>query len=185
MSRTTIGASFAAVVVLAAAVLVLVVPANAASSKVGFGFNAPSISGFRDAGEVFLTGGGAYDPVSVNPESFVHAAGGFRCLRDVNQGRLSGCLEGQGVRWDTEELLPSTGFKCTGAATELPKTAVTDEHTAVMKADFARAGDGNDESLHAKLIVSDHDLDGNPDNGDQNVWIEQVGCGTAHVNFSS
>ncbi len=107
-----------------------------------------------------------------------------RCLEDVNQGRLSSCLEGQGVRWDSEELLPSTGFKCTGAATEPLKTAVTDEHTVVIKADFARAGDGNDESLHAKLIVSDHDLAQDID-GVQKVWIEQVGCGSANVNFSS
>jgi hypothetical protein len=34
------------------------------------------------------------------------------------------------------------------------------------------------------VIVSDHDLA--PDiAGVQNVWIQQVGCGTANVNFSS
>jgi hypothetical protein len=187
MSRTTIRASLA-VVVLAAAVLVLVLPAGAASSRVGFGFNASSISGFGagQGGEAFLTGGGAFDPAGVSDPAngFVHAAGGFRCVADVKQGPLAGCLQGQGVRWDSEQLLASTGFKCTGAAAERLKTALTDDHTVVIKADFARAGDGSDESLHAKLIVSDHDLAPDVD-GIQNVWIEQVGCGSANVNFSS
>jgi hypothetical protein len=35
-----------------------------------------------------------------------------------------------------------------------------------------------------QLIVSDHDLAADIP-GDQNVWIQQVGCGTANVNFSS
>jgi hypothetical protein len=82
-------------------------------------------------------------------------------------------------------LLESTPFKCTGARDEAAKTAVTDEHTSVLLSDFYRAGDGNDASFKGvKVIVSDHDLA--PDiTGDQNVWIEQVGCGTANLNFSS
>lgn len=184
MSRTTIGACVTALVALAAAVLVLVVPASAATNRVGVGFNAPSISGFP-TGEAFLTGGGAYDPVNVGPESFVHSSGGFRCLENIEQGPLNGCLQGQGIRWDTEELLPSTGFKCTGKQTEPAKTAVTDAHTAVLKSDFYRAGDGNDASFeNVKVIVSDHDLAGDID-GVQNIWIERVGCGSANVNFSS
>jgi hypothetical protein len=189
MSRTTVGASLAAFAVLAAAVLVLIAPAGAGSGRVGVGFNAPSISGFRPGGTVFLTGGGAYDPGSASntdPESgFVHSNGGFRCLTDVGQGPLQGCLQGQGIRWDTDGLLQSTGFKCTGAATEAGKTAVTDAHTAVLESDFYRAGDGNDASFKGvKVIVADHDLA--PDiTGVQNVWIEKVGCGSAHVNFSS
>jgi hypothetical protein len=185
MSRITIGASLATVAVLAAAVLVFVLPANAASSRVGFGFDAPAVSGF-DTGKVFLTGGGAYDPQSLaDPENaFVHSSGGFSCLEDVLQGQLNGCLQGEGVRWDTAGLLPSTPFKCTGKATEPGKTAVTDEHTVVVQADFYRAGDGNDESFTAKLIVSDHDLAPDID-GVQNVWIQQVGCGSANVSFSS
>jgi hypothetical protein len=185
MSRTTIGASLAALVALGATVLVLVAPANAASSRVGFGFNARAIAGFP-TGTVFLTGGGSYDPANVGPESFVHSSGGFRCLReDIQQGPLTGCLEGQGIRWDTEELLPSTPFKCTGAVTEPAKTAVTDAHTAVLESDFYRAGDGNDASFkNAKVIVSDHDLADDID-GVQNVWIEKVGCGSANVSFSS
>ena len=190
MSRTTIGASLATLVALAAAVLVFVVPASAASSRVGVGFIAPSISGFT-TGNVFLTGGGAYDPASASnadPESaFVHSNGGFRCITGVaeGQGPLGGCQDGQGIRWDTDGLLQSTGFKCTGQVAEPGKIAVTDAHTAVLLSDFYRAGDGNDASFKgAKVIVSDHDLAPDID-GVQNVWIEKVGCGTANVNFSS
>jgi hypothetical protein len=192
MARTTIGASLAAVAILAAAVLVLVGPAGAASSRVGVGFNAPSIAGFPgdfSGGRAFLTGGGAYDPTSASntdPESaFVHSNGGFRCLADVQQGPLKGCLSGEGIRWDTDGLLQSTRFKCTGAAAEPAKQAVTDEHTAVLLSDFYRAGDGNDASFKdVQVIVSDHDLAPDID-GVQNVWIQQLGCGTANVNFSS
>jgi hypothetical protein len=188
MSRITIGVSLAGVVTLAVTVLALVVPASAASSRVGVGFNAPSISGFLPGGEVFLSGGGAYDPNTAsdaNPENaFVHSNGGFRCLQDVGQGPLQGCLKGQGIRWDTDGLLQSTPFKCTGARTEPAKTAVTDAHTAVLQSDFYRAGDGNDASFKdVKVIVADHDLAPEID-GVQNVWIEKVGCGTANVNFS-
>jgi hypothetical protein len=192
MSRTTIGASLAAVVVLAAAVLVLVGPAGAASSRVGVGFNAPSIAGFPgdfSGGKVFLSGGGAYDPATasnVDPESaFVHSNGGFRCLEDVRQGPLNGCLQGQGIRWDTDGLLQSTRFKCTGAGAEPAKTAVTDEHTAVLLSDFYRAGNGNDADFQGvQVIVADHDLAPDID-GLQNIWIQQVGCGTADIHFSS
>ena len=81
-------------------------------------------------------------------------------------------------------LLSSTGFKCTSSANEVGKTATTDEHTAVMLADFYRAGNGNDESFTAKMFVSDHDLAPDLD-GVQNVWIQNVGCATAIVHFSS
>lgn len=123
------------VAVVAAALLVIVGSATAAGGQVGVGFNASSISGFRPSGEVFLTGGGAYNPQTASntdPESgFVHSNGGFRCLQDIGQGPLLGCLQGEGIRWDTDGLLESTPFKCTGAATEPGKTAVTDAHTAV------------------------------------------------------
>jgi hypothetical protein len=191
MSRTTIGASLAALVALAA-VLVVAVPASAASSRVGVGFNASSIAGFPgdfSGGRVFLSGGGAYDPATASnddPESaFVHSNGGFRCLEDVKQGPLKDCLQGQGIRWDTDGLLQSTGFKCTGAASEAKKTAVTDAHTAVLLSDFYRAGNGNDADFKSvQVILADHDLAPDID-GIQNVWIQQVGCGTATVNFSS
>jgi hypothetical protein len=80
------------------------------------------------------------------------------------------------VRWDTVEVLPSTTFKCTGAAGELDGT------TVALQADFYRAGDGNDESFTAQMIVSSHDLA--PElAGTQNAWIQGVGCGSAIVHF--
>jgi hypothetical protein len=170
-----------ACVVTAASLVVLLgaSAASAANSNVGFGFNARSVAGAGTA-SASITGGGAFDPSS----GFVHAGGGFRCTTDVNQGPLTGCLGGEGVRWDAETLLSSTGFKCTTSASEAGKTATTDEHTAVLLADFYRAGDGNDESFTAKMFVSDHDLAPDID-GVQNVWIQNVGCATAIVHFSS
>jgi hypothetical protein len=165
--------------VLAAAVVAIGSPAWAAGDHVGFGFNATGISGFP-TGAASLTGGGSYSPAT----GFAKSAGGFRCTSDVQQGPLTGCLSGQGVRWDTVELLPSTTFKCTGAAAEPLKTAVTDKDTVVLLADFYRAGDGNDESFTAQMIVSADDLA--PDiAGIQNVWIQGVGCAPAIANFSS
>jgi hypothetical protein len=77
----------------------------------------------------------------------------------------------------------STNFKCTGSALEPLKTAITDENTVGLDADFYRAGDGNDESFTAQMIVSAEDLA--PDiGGIQNVWIQGVGCGSAITNFS-
>jgi len=120
------------------------------------------ISGFP-TGEVSLTGGGAYDLDSGS----VHSAGGFSCLADVRQGPLSvsinpkdpgPCLAGQGVRWDTAEVLASTIFKCTGAASESLKTVRTSDTQVVLQADFRRAGDGNDESFTAQMIVSSTDI---------------------------
>jgi hypothetical protein len=125
-------------------------------------------------------GGGSYDPAS----GFVKAAGGFRCTADVGQGPLAGCLTGQGVRWDTVELRASTTFKCTGSAAEALKTAVTDENTVVLLADFYRAGDGVDESFTAQMIVSADDIAADVA-GTQNVWIQGVGCAPGVANFSS
>jgi len=167
--------------VLTAAALSLVAMASGsaqAAANTGFGFNARDISGFP-TGAASLTGGGAFDATT----GFVHSAGGFSCLQDVHQGPLSGCLAGQGVRWDTANLLRSTTFKCTGAAGETLKSAVTDSDTVVLLADFYRAGDGNDESFTAQMIVSADDLAGDVD-GTQNVWIQGVGCGSAIVHFS-
>jgi hypothetical protein len=168
-----------ALLALVAALLALAPSALAAAGgQTGFGFNAGEISGFP-TGAVFLTGGGAYNPAT----GFVHSAGGFRCMEAVEQGPLAGCLAGQGVRWDTAELLAETKFKCTGQEGEAAKQALTDETTAVLLSDFYRAGDGNDESFTAQMIVSQHDIA--PDiEGVQNVWIQGVGCGTATVHFS-
>jgi|SRR6266542_1705760 len=167
--------------------LLLASPLLAEPPQAAFGFKG-AVSGFP-TGAVFLTGGGAYDLAT----SFVNSAGGFRCLEDVEQGPLSvsinpddpgPCLARQGVRWDTAELLASTTFKCTGAATEAAKTATTSDTTAVLQGDFYRAGDGDDESFTAQMIVSATDIA--PDiPGLQNLWVQGVGCGTAIVHFNT
>jgi hypothetical protein len=169
------------VLAAAAALVALTAPALAASEgQTGFGFNAGEIRGFP-AGAVSLTGGGAFN-LDTN---FVHSGGGFRCTEAVTGNvPLNGCLAGEGVRWDTEALLPSTGFKCTGAATEAQKTATTGDGTVVLQSDFYRAGDGVDESFQARLIVSQSDI-AHDIPGVQNVWIQGVGCGSAIVQFSS
>jgi hypothetical protein len=154
-------------------------------SRQGFGFNGTA-SGFPK-GVVFLTGGGSFDAATANNTiptltTVVNAGGGFRCTEGVEQGLLSGCATGEGVRWDTAQLLASTGFKCTMADT--PKTAVTGPGRVVLLADFYRAGNGNDESFTAPMIVSETDLAPLID-GVQNIWIQGVGCGTAVVNFSN
>jgi len=163
------------------------VVAKAPQGAGAFGFNG-AVSGFP-TGAVSVSGGGAYDLAT----DFVHSAGGFSCLEDVLQGPLSvsinpddpgPCLAGQGVRWDTAELLSRTTFKCTGAAAEAPKPAETSDTTAVLQADFYRAGDANDESFTAQMIVSETDIA--PDiPGLQNLWVQGVGCGTAIVHFSN
>ena len=149
-----------------------------ASGNDSFAFNAPLVSGFPGGRAVEITGGGAY-----NLPDFVKSGGHFRCLSDISAGLFSGCLAGQGVRWDPSSLLTSTTFKCTGATGETLKTAVTGDKTVVLFADFYRQGDGNDESFTAQMIVSETDLDPVTP-GVQNVWIQQVGCGTANVNFN-
>jgi hypothetical protein len=155
-------------------------------ARQAFGFNAKSISGIDKGGEVSVTGGGAYDPAT----DFVKSGGGFSCLQDVNNGPLSAsinlddpgaCLQDEGVRWDTAELLESTKFKCTTA--DAAKIVFTGDDTIVIQADFYRQGDGNEESFTAKMIVSATDIDGDIE-GIQNVWIEGVGCGEAIVNFN-
>ena len=155
------------------------------SGRVGFGFNG-TVSGFP-TGEVRLTGGGSYAPATatntLDAETDVASAGGFDCVENIAQGPLSGCAAGEGVRWDTAQLLASTTFKCTGAATELAKPASTDDDTAVLLADFYRAGDGIDESFTAQMIVSATDIA--PDiPGTQTLWVQGVGCGTANVHFN-
>jgi hypothetical protein len=80
--------------------------------------------------------------------------------------------------------LPSAPFKCTGAASEALKMASTGGNTVALRSDFYRAGDGNDESFTANLIVSANDIA--PDiTGVQNVWVQGVGCATATPHFSS
>src|SRR5438034_6356605 len=109
--------------------------AFASGPNTGFGFNAPNVAG-APTGAVFLTGGGAFNPTT----GFVHSAGGFRCTSHVDQGPLAGCLTGQGVRWDTANLLRSTAFTCTGETEPLASTAAT---TVPMPAHLSRAADGH------------------------------------------
>jgi hypothetical protein len=152
--------------------------------RVGFGFNGTA-SGFP-FGAVFLTGGGSYDPATASNvaddiTTDVHANGGFRCIDGVGQGPLNTCLTGQGVRWDTAQLLASAPFKCT--TSDAVKTAVTGPGRAVLQSDFYRAGDGNEESFRAQIIVSETDLAPNIP-GNQTLWIQGVGCAEAKVNFN-
>jgi hypothetical protein len=175
-----------------AATNIVASPLNQASlthapTRAGFGFNS-TVSGFP-TGKVFLTGGGSLDRTGRQTEG----GGGFRCLESVMQGPLSvsinpndlgPCLAGQGVRWDTASLLDGTTFKCTGAQAEPLKTALTGDHLVVLQSDFYRAGNGNNESFTAKIIVSDRDIA--PDFPGVNVWVQNVGCGVAQsVNFSN
>ena len=154
--------------------------AFAAPARNAFGFNSGLISGFA-TGSVTLTGGGAYEPAT----NFIHASGSFDCVTTVSQGPLTNCLAGEGVRWDTDSLQASVGFKCTSAAAEALKTATTSDQTVVLKANFYRAGDGEEESFHAvDMIVSETDLDPGRD-GMQNVWVRGVGCDRALVHFNN
>jgi hypothetical protein len=115
-------------------------------------------------------------------ETSVASAGGFDCTLAVDQGPLAGCAGGEGVRWDTAQLLKDNTFRCT--ASEVARPATTDDHTAVLFADFYRAGDGDEESFRAQMIVTDErDLDDDIP-GIQNLWVQGVGCGTAIVNFN-
>jgi hypothetical protein len=161
-------------------------PSGSPSPDAGFGFNGV-VSGFP-TGKVFLSGGGTFDLAS----GFVKSSGGFSCLEDVEQGPLNvsinpddpgRCLAGQGVRWDTAQLLASTTFKCTGAAGEQLKSATTSDTRVVLQADFYRAGDANEESFTAQMIVSATDIA--PEiPGTQNLWVQGVGCGDVTVHFS-
>ena len=157
-----------------------------AATRTGFGFNGTA-SGFL-TGKVFLTGGGSFDVAAatngIPTDSSVKSGGGFHCVEAVDQGPLTGCGQGEGVRWDTVQLLESTPFKCTGKATEPNKTAFTSANRVVLKADFYRAGDANDESFTANIIISETDLDPDID-GIQNIWVQGVGCASGAVNFSN
>lgn len=173
----------AAVLVILAGLIVCLAGGSRVSAELSqvrnsFGFNTIDVAGFP-TGKVTLTGGGAYVPGT----NFAQSGGHFRCTQSVLQLQLSGCLAGQGIRWDTAGLLPSTTFKCTGAASEPLKTATTGNNTVVLAADFYRQGDGDEESFTAKMIVSETDLA--PEiPGLQTVWIQGVGCGTGIANFN-
>ena len=162
-------------VLMVAALFAPLSTAHSQGSRRPFNFNAPSVSGFANA-EVFITRGGTFDPVAGE----VKAGGAFHVTSDITTGPLAGVKAGETVRWDAEELVRSFAIRCNGA--ETPRTVFTDENTVVMNADFYRAGDGNQASLHAVMFVSAEDEDGGL-SGNQTVWIQGVGCGDALVNF--
>ena len=152
--------------------------ATAGGSQVGFGFNGT-------AGVVILTGGGSFNPATasniVPSDTRAAGGGGFSCTANVTAGPLANCAAGEGVRWDSVQLLASTTFKC--SATDIVRAAATGNRTAVLIADFYRAGDGNEDSFTAQMIVSEEDIAEDLP-GVQNLWIQGVGCGAAIVNFS-
>ncbi len=168
--------------------VILSTPGVQATGHTGFGFNARDVSGI--SGKVSITGGGAF-----SLPDFIHSAGGFSCIETVDKGPFAndvntngpveggpGCQAGEGVRWDTVELLPSFQFKCSGADTL--HTATTGDETVVLKADFYEASNGIHESFsNVPMIVSAVDIRADLD-GAQNVWIAGVGCGSAIVHFS-
>jgi hypothetical protein len=148
--------------------------ASASSSLSGFTFAADRVSG-APTGSVALAGAGAFDTAG----TFARGVGVFRCTESVGQGPLAGCLAGQGLRWHTETPLASTPFRC---STDALKTGIAGSDTAVFRADFFRAGDGNTPSFSANVIVARHDIA--PDvAGVQNVWIQGVGCAGAFVHI--
>jgi hypothetical protein len=157
--------------------LALALPLTANAQQGVFGFNSAEIAGAGTA-SARQTGGGAYDA----DLSLLDGGGAFRCTSDINQGPLTGCKTGEGIRWHSVALLPSSPFKCTTAATEAGKTEFTTDDTVVFLADFYRTGAGRDEPFTAKVIVSAHDIAGDV-GGTQNVWIQGVGCGEAKVDF--
>lgn len=164
-------------VLMLAALLAPMSVAHGQSPQQSFNFNAPSVSGIG-GGEVFITGGGTFDPVA----GVVKAGGAFHVTRDITAGPLAGVKAGETVRWDTEELLRSFDIRCNGA--EALRTVSTGANTVVMNADFYRKGDGDNASLHAVMFVSADDQDAGL-SGSQTVWIQGVGCGEANVHVNN
>ena len=157
--------------VLTAGVLILSMStARAQSSSHAFAVHADGIGA-----SIALDGGGRYDALS----GFLQGGGGFRVTSDIVTGPLAGLRAGDAGHWEAFTLLPSSGFKCSGLATEQAKTATTDDDTVVLTARFIPAGGAS--PLTAKLFVSAQDEDPIAP-GSQNVWIQGVGCDEANVN---
>ena len=116
-------------------------PAFSTAGRSGFGFQG---SAGGPTGTVRLSGGGSFDPArasnTVPAVTSASTSGGFRCTETVAQGPLTGCLAGQGVRWDTEQLLASTTFKCSASDAPIPFT--TDDHAAALLAYRLTGDDG-------------------------------------------
>lgn len=148
----------------------------AAPQNISFNFHTQDVSG--GSGSLSMSGGGPFNPVS----GVVHTAGDFRCTSTVSSGPLAGCMTNQGTDWTALNLLRSTPFKCTANDPAGVKTAAIAADTAVLHAEFFRAGDTQSGSFTANVIVSSHDIA--PDiAGFQNIWVQGVGCGTAAVHF--
>ena len=166
-----------AAVVVAGVLLVPVSNAHSQGAGHSFSVQAADISG-DPTGAVLFSGGGHFDPLS----GALRGGGHFRCTRDIDQGPLTGCKAGEGVRWEAVSILPSTGFSCTGSPAEPVKTVVTDGNTIAMQVNFFREGDGAIKSFTARVFISADDEDSDRP-GIQNVWIAGVGCGEARVNI--
>jgi len=164
-----------AVLAVAALLTPLTNAHSQSSSQRSFNFNALTVSGIG-TGEARIAGGGQYDPVS----GTVKAGGSFRVTQDINAGPLAGLKAGEGVKWDADEVVRSFDIKCTGA--EGVRTVFSGPNTVIMNADFYRAGDGDNASLHAVMFVSIDDQDAGIA-GTQTVWIQGIGCGEALAQF--
>jgi hypothetical protein len=166
--------SVASIALLAIALGAASASASTASSAEGqrtaFAFISPHIAG-APTGSAAMTGFGTYDTTA----GTLRANGLFRCTTSVAQGPLSGCMQGQGVRWSSTTFNATQKFVC---GTDAAKTVTSDNQTVAFKADFFRAGDRSTPSFTANVIVSAHDIA--PDvTGVQNTWIQGVGCGSA------
>jgi len=144
--------------------------------RTAFAFISPHIAG-APTGSVAMTGFGRYDTSAAT----LRANGLFRCTNTVGQGPLSGCMQGQGIRWSSTTFNATQKFVC---GTDPAKTVASDNQTVAFKADFFRVGDGSTPSFSANVIVSNHDIA--PDvAGVQNTWIQGVGCDSALQFFTT
>jgi len=171
--------------VAAIAMLAIVLGAASASastassvegSRTAFAFISPHIAG-APTGSVAMAGFGRYDTTA----GTLRANGLFQCTTSVAQGPLSGCMQGQGIRWSSTTFNATQKFVC---GTDAPKTVASDNQTVAFKADFFRVGDGSTPSFSANVIVASHDIA--PDvPGVQNTWIQGVGCDSALQFFAN
>jgi hypothetical protein len=153
------------------AALALVAIVSTAQAR---GSHAVHVRADRIGDAVELKGVGAFD------EGQVTLAGKFRVTQDIAAGPLGGLRAGDTGRWKATAILPTSGFKCSGA--DALRNADTDDDTVVFQADFFRQGDFDHASFTAKVFISANDE--NPDlPGIQNVWIQGVGCDEAVVDL--
>jgi len=80
------------VVLAVAALLAPLSSAHSQSPQRSFNFNSANVGGIG-SGEVFITGGGTFDPVA----GVVKAGGAFHCLQDISVGTLAGLKAGESV----------------------------------------------------------------------------------------